>query len=247
VLNYKISGGDSIVMAEHCTVFITRYRVALFDMDGVITDTMPIHLKAWQEAFRPYGVDVGKMDVYIREGMQSKVMASEIAREKGRELSDKDMKNIVEEKGRIFDREASVHARAYDGAAEVLKMLRNNGLKTALVTGSRSESAREVLQTAGVERLFDIMVTGDDTERGKPDPEPYLKAIGKAGVDRLNCIVVENAPLGIKSAKAAGVDYVIAVTTSLGKDYLKEADDIMDSVAKLEQCLARRFAARPAI
>ena len=141
--NYNISRGNFPVMAEHCTVFITRYRAVLFDMDGVITDTMPIHLKAWQEAFRPYGVDVGKMDVYIREGMQSKVMAQEIAREKGRGLSDEDLKKIVEEKGRIFDREASVHARAYDGAAEILKMLRNNGLKTALVTGSRSESAEK--------------------------------------------------------------------------------------------------------
>ncbi|MGA9139960.1 MAG: HAD family phosphatase [Methanocella sp.] len=234
-------------MAEHCMVFITRYRAALFDMDGVVTDTMPIHLKAWQEAFKPYGVEVEKMDVYLREGMQSRAMAGEIAREKGREPDDEDLKKIVEEKGRIFDREASVHARAYDGAAETLKMLRNNGLKTALVTGSRSESARKVLKAAGVEGLFDIMVTGDDTEKGKPDPEPYLKAIEKAGVNRLDCIVVENAPLGIKSAKAAGVDYVIAVATSLGSDYLKEADDVIGSVAELQQCLAQRFAARPVV
>jgi beta-phosphoglucomutase len=234
-------------MAGHCTVFISRYRAALFDMDGVITDTMPTHLKAWQEAFRPYGVDVEKMDVYVREGMQSKVMAREIAEEKGQGLSEGDLEKVVEAKGKIFDRIAGGSARAYDGAAEMLKMLRNNGLKTALVTGSRSASARKVLQTAGVEGLFDIIVTGDDTEKGKPGPEPYLKAIEKCGVDRLNCIVVENAPLGIRSAKAAGVDYVIAVTTSLGADYLKEADDIMDSVAKLEQCLARRFAARPLV
>ncbi|OPY26378.1 MAG: fructose-1-P/6-phosphogluconate phosphatase [Methanocella sp. PtaU1.Bin125] len=233
-------------MAGHCTVFITRYRAVLFDMDGVVTDTMPVHLRAWQEAFRPYGVDVEKMDVYLREGMQSKAMAREIAREKGREFSEGELKKIVEEKGRIFDREAAGHARAYDGVAATLTMLRNNGLKTALVTGSRSASAHKVLQAAGLAGLFDVVVTGDDTEKGKPDPDPYLKAIEKCGVDRLNCIVVENAPLGIRSAKAAGVDYVIAVSTSLGADYLKEADEVVDSVAKLEQCLAMRFAARPA-
>ncbi len=233
--------------AEHCSIFITRYRAALFDMDGVITDTMPLHLKAWQEAFRPRGVDVSEMDLYIHEGLPSPAMAREIARAKGESFSPEDLAKIVAAKGELFDRDAPARARAFDGAAETLKMLRNHGLKTALVTGSRAVSARKVLAAVGVLDLFDAIVTGDDTERGKPDPDPYLKAIEQTRVNRLDCVVVENAPLGIRSAKAAGVDYVIAVTTSLGREYLKEADDVMDSIADLEVCLARRFAAHPPV
>jgi beta-phosphoglucomutase len=234
-------------MAEHCSIFITRYRAVLFDMDGVVTDTMPIHLKAWQDAFRPRGIMVDKMDVYLREGMQSRAMARGIAQEKGFRISDEGLDEIVAEKTRIFDREAGAKAKAYDGVPGMLRMLRNNGLRIALVTGSKASSAEKALAAAGVRELFDAIVTGEDTEKGKPDPDPYLKAVEKFRLHPLDCVVVENAPLGIRSAKAAGVDYVIAVTTTLERSYLLEADDIMGSPADLEQCLARRFAARPAI
>jgi beta-phosphoglucomutase len=216
-------------------------------MDGVITDTMPIHLKAWQEAFRPCGIPIDKMDVYLREGMPSRAMTLDIAKEKGACMRDEDVDRIVAEKTRIFDSEAGANARTYDGVPGTLRTLRNNGLRTALVTGSKASSADKVLRAAGVRELFDVIVTGDDTKKGKPDPEPYLKGIEKCGIDRLDCVVVENAPLGIRSAKAAGVDYVIAVTTTLEQSYLREADDIMESFSDLEQCLARRFAARPMI
>lgn len=233
-------------MAEHCSIFITRYRAVLFDMDGVITDTMPMHLKSWREAFQPCGISVEKMDVYLREGMKSREMAQKIAKEKGVCLRDEDLDRIVAEKTRIFEGEAS-HARAYEGVPGTLRMLQNNGLRTVLVTGSKASSADTVLRAAGVRDLFEVIVTGDDTKKGKPDPDPYLKAIEKIGVDRLDCVIVENAPLGIRSAKAAGVDYVIALATTLEPSFLRDADDIMQSVTDLEQCLARRFAARPMI
>ncbi|HUL62799.1 MAG TPA: HAD family phosphatase [Methanocella sp.] len=233
-------------MAEHCSIFITRYRAALFDMDGVVADTMPLHLKAWQEVFRSCGVAVDAMDVYLREGMQSAAMARGIAQEKGVRLTDEALEEMVAEKTRMFDREAA-GARAYDGVPGTLRMLRNNGLRIALVTGSKAGSAETVLEAAGVRDLFDVVVTGDDTRKGKPDPDPYLKAIDKVHVNPLDCLVVENAPLGIRSAKAAGIGYVIGVTTTLAGEYLLEADDIMGSLAELEQCLARRFAARPVI
>lgn len=231
-------------MTEKCIIDIARYRGVLFDMDGVITETMPIHLEAWTRAFKPYGIDVEKMDVYAREGMTSKTMGKEIAEEKGKGLSRQDIENIVEEKGKIFNGIATEKAKAYPGVPETLRMLRNNGIKVALVTGSRVSSVKSVMDRVGLSGCFDALVTGDDVEKGKPDPEPYTRGMEKLNVERLNCIVVENAPLGIKSAKAAGAGYVIAVKTTLDESYLKEADDIMPSFSDLEQCLARRFADR---
>ena len=230
---------------EHCIIDIGRFRAVLFDMDGVVTDTMPIHLKAWQEAFRPYGVEVSCMDVYLREGMTSRAMAGAIATEKDKGLSAEALDKITEDKGRIFDREAGALARTFDCVPETLHMLRNNGIKTALITGSSARAVSKVLKLTRIEQLFDVIVTGDDTSKGKPDPEPYLLGMARLEVSRINCVVVENAPLGLQSARAAGAEYVIAVTTSLDRSFLADADDIMDSMSELAQCFARRFAAIP--
>lgn len=232
-------------MAEHCIVEITLYRAVLFDMDGVVTDTMPLHYETWRRAFEPFNIQIEKMDIYLREGMTAQEMAKEIAENKGKVLSQEELDRIVENKYAMFNLMVQEKANAYEGVHETLLMLRNNGLKVALVTGSRHDAVNAVLQKIGLEGAFDTIVGAEDIKEGKPSPEPYQVAIKKLGVPRLNCVVVENAPLGIKSAKAAGVDFVIAVTTTLPESYLKEADDIMASVTDLEQCLARRFEARP--
>ncbi|MCD1295963.1 HAD family phosphatase [Methanocella sp. CWC-04] len=228
-------------MAERCTVDLDRYKAVLFDMDGVITKTMPLHYESWKEAFGMYGVKVEKIDVYKREGETSTQMAKEISDEKNAGLSPEELDAIREEKGRLFNERASMHAEAFPGVSDTLKMLREKGVKLALVTGSRKDSLKSIMSRVGLEHSFDVIVTGDDVKNGKPNPEPFQKAMEKLGVDKSHCVVVENAPLGIKSAKAAGVDYVIAVMTSLDESYLKEADDIMPSFADLEKCLARRY------
>lgn len=232
-------------MDEHCIVEISIYRAALFDMDGVVADTMPLHYESWRRAFEPYGINVEQMDVYLREGMTSMMMAREIAQAKDKPLSQEELDRIVEDKSAIFNLLAQEKAKAYDGVTETLRMLRNNGLKIALVTGSRKEAVHAVLKKVGLEGWFDVIIGAEDIEQGKPSPEPYLAAIKKLDVESLNCVVIENAPLGIKSARAAKVDYVIAVTTTLPESYLTEADDIMSSITDLEQCMARRLAARP--
>jgi beta-phosphoglucomutase len=232
-------------MPEHCSVEITYYRAVLFDMDGVITDTMPLHLEAWMLAFDPFGITVDKMDVYLREGMTSGVMAGEIAAAHGKKLTDNDLKKIVENKTKIFNGLVVDRASAFDGVKETLRVLRNNGIKLALVTGSKRGSVESVLSKVGLLTAFDVIVGAEDTTVGKPDPEPYLQAMKKLKVPALDCVVVENAPMGIKAAKAAKAGFVIALTTTLDASYLQEADEIDPSFAELEQCLYRRFEARP--
>jgi HAD superfamily hydrolase (TIGR01509 family) len=145
------------------------------------------------------------MDVYLREGMQSRLMTREIVREKGASISDGDLDEIVAEKTKIFDREASANARAFDGVRGTLKLLRNNGLRVALVTGSKAGSAEKVLEAAGVRELFDVIVTGDDTKKGRPAPDPYLKAIKNVRVEPQDCVVVENPPPpGHKFSESSG-------------------------------------------
>jgi beta-phosphoglucomutase len=232
-------------MDKGCSIEITIYRAVLFDMDGVITDTMPLHFEAWRRAFGQHGIDVYRMDVYLREGMTTDTMAGEIAGEKGMELSEEDLKRIVEYKTGVFNDLVMARAKAYDGVPATLGMLRNNGIKLALVTGSKRGSVSAVLRKVGLEGAFDTIVGAEDVTKGKPDPEPYLVAMKKLDIPALDCVVVENAPLGIRAAKAAKVGFVIAIATTLDNSYLRDADNIHSSFADLEQCLARQFEARP--
>ena len=89
-------------MAEHCIVEISIYRAVLFDMDGVISDTMPLHYEAWRRAFETSGITVEKMDVYLREGMTTRSMAEKIAEAKSRRLSQEQMNQIVEDKSDLI-------------------------------------------------------------------------------------------------------------------------------------------------
>jgi beta-phosphoglucomutase len=228
-------------MAASCRIDVKSYKAVLFDLDGVITDTMGLHYEAYRQAFGKYGVQVTPLEIYKTEGMPSLEVGRAIVKEKGAPLSDEQVKKLIEEKRAIYRSMAVREAKTYPGVPETLRMLKEHGVKLALITGSNLESATAVLKKVGLEGAFDVIVTGNDTPRGKPYPDPYRKGMEKLGVPPENCVVVENAPLGIQSAKAAGVGYVIGVTTTLPVEYLQSADDIMPSFADLEECLARRL------
>ncbi|WP_424357457.1 HAD family hydrolase [Methanocella sp. MCL-LM] len=228
-------------MARTCRIDTGRYKAVLFDLDGVITDTMSLHYEAYRRAFEKYGIAVSKLDIYVLEGMPSMDVGREIVRVKGAGLDEEVIRKLVEEKREIYRALAVEQAASYPAVPETLQMLREQGIKLALITGSNLVSVRKTLGKVGLANSFDTIVTGDDTPRGKPFPDPYRKGMEKLGIPGENCVVVENAPLGIKSAKAAGAGYVIAVTTTLPPEYLREADDIMQSFAEIEDCLARRL------
>ncbi len=228
-------------MAATCRIDVKRYKAVLFDLDGVITDTMGLHYQAYRQAFEKYGINVTQLEIYKTEGMPSLEVGRAIVREKGARFTDEQVKKLIEEKRLLYRSLAVREAKTYPGVPETLRMLRENGIKLALITGSNFESATAVLKKVGLEGAFDAIVTGDDTPRGKPYPDPYRKGMEKLGVPPENCVIVENAPLGIASAKSADAGYVIGVTTTLPEEYLKGADDIMPAFADLEECLARRL------
>ena len=228
-------------MEHSCRIDAEKYHAVLFDMDGVITDTMGLHYEAYSRAFAKYGIEVSKLEIYIFEGMPSMDVGREIVKAKAASLDELEIKNLIGEKREIYRSLTEKEARTYPGVPETLAMLREHGIRLALITGSNLISVQKTLHRVGLEKAFDVIVTGDDTPRGKPYPDPYTSGIEKLSVPKENCVVVENAPLGIRSAKAAGAGYVIAVTTTLPPEYLKEADDIMPSFSDIQDCLARRL------
>ncbi|MCX5657218.1 MAG: HAD family phosphatase [Candidatus Omnitrophica bacterium] len=206
-----------------------RPRAVIFDMDGVIVDSMPYHFLAWYEALRPYGIRVSCFDIYSKEGERWEKTLKFFLKRKRLKFSDRIIKRIFGARRRIFRNKFK--KLTFKGAREFLACLDKNGYMLGLVTGTPQKEVREILPKS-IERIFDCIVSGDHVKKGKPHPEPYLEAARILGVRPGECVVVENAPFGIEAAKRAGM-YCIALTTSLPREYLKEADMVVESLEEI--------------
>ena len=204
-------------------------KAVIFDMDGVIIDSMPYHFLAWYEALRPLGIRVSCFDVYSKEGENWRKTLKEFLERARIKPTEKILKGIFARRKKIFKK--NFKRFIFKGAKEVLLCLKKKGYLLGLVTGTPSKEVKKILPTA-IYRLFDCIVAGDDVKKGKPHPEPYLKAAKLMGFEPRECVVIENAPFGVESAKKAGM-FCVAITSGLTREYLRGADVIVDDLADM--------------
>lgn len=198
-------------------------KAVLFDMDGVLFDSMPNHAYAWSHAMTRYGLQMTPEEVYMNEGRTGSSTINLLAqRFWGRDATGEEKQQIYEAKSRVFN--TLPEAKPMPGALETLQAVKAKGLQIVLVTGSAQTSLLERLERhyPGFFRQ-DLMVTGFDVKLGKPYPEPYLKGLQKAGIRPEEGIVVENAPLGVQAGHAAGIFTIAANTGPLKDEVLKNA------------------------
>jgi beta-phosphoglucomutase len=199
-----------------------KIKAVCFDMDGVVVDTMPHHVEAWQYAFNEKGYEHAEHVFYIREGMPGRKTITDIFEASHEKVKENVIEEIYVQKREYFKKNAKY--TFIDETLSLLTFLSNKGIPISLVTGSRKEFADEVL--AKIPVTFTSVITGDDVKKGKPSPEPYVNAMKELCIAPSECLVIENAPLGIVSAKRAGA-YCLAVETTLNKKYLQDADMIV--------------------
>ena len=198
-------------------------KAVLFDMDGVLYDSMPGHVEAWMDAVSEFGLQMTREEVYQNEGRTGASTINMLAlRQWGHEATTEQIQAIYAAKARRFN--ALPEAPVMAGADKLLQAIRHAGFQIILVTGSGQRSLLSRLNQAfpGVFHR-DTMVTSFDVTEGKPHPEPYLMALRKAGVRAWEAVVVENAPLGVQSAVAAGIFTVAVNTGPLPDNVLTEA------------------------
>ena len=205
-----------------------RLRAVLFDMDGVLYNSMPYHASAWHRAMAQFGYDLPEEEVYMHEGRTGTSTVNLVSRrEHGVEVSDERVEEIYKVKSKFFNEFPP--AEPMPGALSLLCQLKEQGLKILIVTGSGQRSLLDKLNVDYPD-IFrrELMVTAFDVKRGKPDPEPYLMGLQKGELHPDECIVVENAPLGVRAAKAAGI-FTIAVNTGPLPDeaLLSEGADLL--------------------
>ena len=200
-------------------------RAALLDLDGVLIDSMSAHAKAWKLMLSEIGIDEDELLFYLREGEKAEDTAALVLEKHHRISTPKERLALVERKRELYRMNAPRGLRPE--ARELVDELRKREIPCIIVTGSNRRNVDKTL-SPDEQALFHTIISADDYARGKPEPDPYLAAVDFSKVTRAECRVLENAPLGIRSAKAAGIP-PIAITATLPASYLAEADHVIET------------------
>lgn len=221
-------------------------RAVLFDMDGIIYNSMPAHEISWQQTMKEWGLKAEPNEFFVQEGKPARHTINMIfQRNLKRDATEQEIEDVYNRKSKLFFENDSGALIA--GIEDTIKIVQDKGLTPILVTGSGQSGLYERLN-GDLPNVFtpENMVTAFEVEIGKPDPEPYLMGLKKAGNLKPNqAFVLENAPLGVESAHRANILTIAVNTGPLDDKVLVDAgaDLLMDSIeefnSKLPELLDR--------
>jgi HAD superfamily hydrolase (TIGR01509 family) len=207
-------------------------KAVIFDMDGVLVDSMSDHAEAVQHIFDEIGVEMDKKDIFEREGERTVDIMRFLLQKGSGDASQFDISDIVERYIAEFNRIAEF--KVFEGMLECLANLKDK-FDLAVVSGSDRPIVYDIIESE-YPGIFMELVTADDVHRGKPEPDPYLKAIEMLGISSDEAIVIENAPMGVESAKKAGL-CCVAVPTYLDAEKFHQADMVIENHTRLVEFL----------
>ena len=190
-----------------------RPKVVLFDMDGVLYDSMPNHAIAWQESMAKFGIFMTSDDAYATEGARGvDTIRQMVLQQQHREIDEEEAQRMYDLKSKTFH--SLPEAPIMPGVLSLMAQIHASGIACGVVTGSgqRPLIAR-ILKDFGAYVDEAHITTAYDVTRGKPNPDPYLMGLKKAGnLEPWEALVVENAPLGVRAGARAHI-FTIAVNT----------------------------------
>jgi beta-phosphoglucomutase len=202
-------------------------KAILFDFDGTLADTMEDLFLAWKKAFLVFGIEIKKEDYFPLEGTKVLGVARIISEKYNLNAN---FEEIVKLKEEFYLKNNSFSF--YPGVEEFIEDLCKKEIKKAIVSASQKEKIEKTVPKDFL-RKFNLVITSEDYVNGKPNPEPYLKAASKLEISPKECIVVENSPLGVESAKNAEM-FCIGITSTVDDEKLKKADVIIKNFFDLK-------------
>lgn len=209
----------------------------IFDFDGVIVDTEPLHYKAFQRILEPLGFGFSwqeYVDTYM--GFDDRDAFTEAFITHGRSIDSAELHGLVEHKAQIFQTIIQDGIIAYPGVTELIKKLHNSQVPLAISSGALHSDVTPILQQLGITHCFDVIVTADNVTKSKPDPESYCLAFdrlnSRVGISPERTVAIEDTPAGIAAARGAGLP-VIALTNSYPKEFISDATVVIESLEEL--------------
>jgi beta-phosphoglucomutase len=173
----------------------------LFDLDGTIVNTDPIHYEAWRDMLLNYGMDIDESfyKSRISGGTNEKILQDILP-----QLSPVERSKFAEDKEALF-RERAENLQPLSGFTELIQWTEKHQRRRALVTNAPKLNAYFMLKVLGIKELFEIVILGEECIAGKPDPAPYKAALSKLGISAEQAITLEDSPSGITSSVGAGI------------------------------------------
>ncbi len=189
----------------------------IFDMDGTLVDNMDVHMRVWIELLDEFGIHVTPEE-YHRHAM-GKTNRQILRQLVGGHLTEEDISSYAEKKESAYRKKYGPHIKPMGGLIDFLNGCRLLDIPLALATSAPRPNIKFVLGRLGIESHFRVIVGAEEIERGKPDPEMFLIAAERLGIEPMGCLVFEDSLFGIEAAHRAGMRSVAITTTSGPGDF----------------------------
>ena len=207
----------------------------IFDMDGVLIDAMPFHAEAVKIAIKEgANYEIDKKIVYQLEGMPTDELVQEIFKRNNvnKKLDNALLGKISERKKQIF--KEIEKTPLIEGVKDLIKELNECDCLKAIVTGAAKKEIEATIDEMIGLRNFDVVISGDDVDKGKPHSTPFIASLQKMNLKPYECLIVENAPLGVKAANNAGIKCIITLNNT-PLDISSDFDNIILKETKIFQ------------
>jgi len=206
-------------------------RAVIFDMDGVIVDSEPMHIEAEKQTLLKHGIKITTEELRSYTGTTAEFEFNDLIRKyKLNTTTD----SLFREKERVLFRLLAGKTQPTKGVLDLIRNLKKHGFKLGIATSGHRKLAHYYLDKLGIEQLFDTVVCSEDITHSKPDPEIFLKAAKKLGVDPAECVVIEDSKLGIEAATEAGMKRIGYRNPNSGNQDLSNADLVISDFTKLD-------------
>ena len=213
-------------------------KAVIFDFDGVIVDSEPLHLRAFQRTVETLGLKLSTTDYYLRYlACDDKSFFRRFLEDNGQQRTEGEIARLVREKGICFEEMMGEGIRIFPGVVEFLRAIRGK-FHVAIGSGALTKEINLILERKGLSEFFGFVIGADDTKNPKPSPEVYLKCLERfirdydSTITAAQCVVFEDSPHGVLAAKRAGMKCV-GITNSCDGGELELADRVTESFSEI--------------